>query len=145
MNALRLLVFVLMVMLTGCQVSPKAQADPAEYGLDEVFTLGGGRDAVIRGDGLRLRFTEVLEDSRCPARVECVWTGQARIAVAVQQAGQESTTAEFNTNPAPALNVQTARVGPFAIELQALNPYPQTPEESVALADYEATFSVRQT
>ena len=141
---MRVLVFVLVVMLTGCQTNPTARADPHEYGLNEDFTLGGGHEAVIRGEDLRLRFTEVLEDSRCPALVECFWTGQARIAVAVQLAGQQSTTAEFNTNPAPALSVQTARVGPYAIELQALDPYPQTPEESIALADYEATFLVRK-
>jgi hypothetical protein len=34
-------------------------------------------------NGLRFRPIEVLEDSRCPARVQCVWAGQVRLMVAV--------------------------------------------------------------
>ena len=63
----------------------QADAAPAEYRLNEAFALGGGQQASITGEDLSLRFTDVLEDSRCPTRVDCVWlTGQARIAVLVQ-------------------------------------------------------------
>jgi hypothetical protein len=141
-NALRLLVLVTIVVLSACQGSPRASADSDEYDLGQVFTLGGGDEAVIRGTDLGLRFTEVREDSRCPKLVECFWTGQARIAVLVQQSAGDPTTVEFNTNPAPGQNVQTARVGRYAIRLQSLDPYPQTPEESTALGDYRATFTV---
>jgi hypothetical protein len=34
-------------------------------------------------NGLRFRPLEVLEDSRCPARVQCVWAGQVRLLVAI--------------------------------------------------------------
>lgn len=34
-------------------------------------------------NGLRFRPLELLEDSRCPARVQCVWAGQVRVLVAV--------------------------------------------------------------
>jgi hypothetical protein len=141
-NALRLLVLVTMVVLSACQGSPRASADSDEYDLGQVFTLGGGDEAVIRGADLRLRFTEVREDSRCPKFVECFWTGQARIAVLVQRSTDDPTTLEFNTNPAPGQNTQTARVGRYAIRLQSLDPYPRRPEESTALDDYRATFTV---
>jgi hypothetical protein len=143
-NALRLLVLVSALALTGCQFSRTATADPVEYELGQSFSLGGGDEAVIRGEQLRLRFTDVLEDSRCPSQVECVWTGQARIAVLVEQPGREPSTREFNTNPAPGQNAQTARVGAYTIALTALDPYPQTPEQSIGLEDYRATLSVRK-
>jgi hypothetical protein len=143
-NALRLLVLVSALALTACQVSRTAAADPVEYELDQAFSLSGGQEAAIRGEHLRLRFADVLEDSRCPSQVECVWTGQARIAVLVEQSEREPSTVEFNTNPAPGQNAQTARVGPFTIALAGLDPYPQTPEQSIDLADYRATFSVRR-
>jgi hypothetical protein len=143
-NAFRLLMALTVMALAGCQVSQRAEADPVEYDLNQVFTMGGGHEAVIRGEDFRLRFTEVLEDSRCPKLVACFWTGQARIAVLVLRAGREPTTAEFNTNPAPGQNVQTAQVGEYAIGLQSLDPYPRTPEESTPLGDYRATFSVRK-
>ena len=144
-NALRLLVLMSVLALTGCQAIQQARADPVEYDVGEFFSLGGGREALIRGADLRLRFTDVLEDSRCPTLVECVWTGQARIAILVQQGGHAPATTEFNTNPAPGQNVQTVSVGRFSIDLQALDPYPETPEESIALEDYRATFLVRRT
>jgi hypothetical protein len=143
-NALRLLLLVSALALTGCQVSRTAAADPVEYDLGQTFSLSGGQEAVIRSEHLRLRFTDVPEDSRCPSQVECVWTGEARITVLVEQAGREPTTAEFNTNPAPGQNAQTAQVGRYTIALTALDPYPQTPEQSIDLADYRATLSVRR-
>ncbi len=44
-------------------------------------TAGLGQDGEV--NGLRFRPIEVLEDSRCPARVQCVWAGQVRVLVAV--------------------------------------------------------------
>lgn len=145
MNPLRLLVAVVAVPLIGCQASPQADADPMEFDLNEDFSLPGGREAVIRGEDLRLRFTQVLEDSRCPSEVECFWTGQARVAVLVEPAGHAATTVEFNTNPAPGQNVQTALVAPYTIGLQALEPYPRTIDEPIPLDDYRVTLSVRRT
>jgi hypothetical protein len=139
-----LLALVLGIALVGCQLSQNADADPVEFSLDKEFSLGGGQEATISGENLRLRFTEVLEDSRCPTQVECFWTGQARIAVLVQPDGRDATTVEFNTNPAPGQNVQTVQVGEYTIALQSLDPYPQTPDESIGLEQYRATLSVRK-
>ena len=126
--------------LVGCHTR-QADAAPAEYNLDEVFTLGGGQQASIRGENLSLRFTDVLEDSRCPTAVDCVWTGQARIAVEVQPQGSAPTATEFNTNAAPGQNLQTTTVGAYTIELQSLDPYPET-TEPIAFEDYLATLLV---
>jgi hypothetical protein len=129
------------VSLVGCQLNQKADADPASYTVNEAFGLGGGREAVIQGENLRLRFDDVLEDSRCPKGVECFWTGQARIAIRVLQAG-DSTTLEFNTNPAPGQNRQSIPMGEYTIQLWSLDPYPQTPDDSPALEDYRASLVV---
>lgn len=129
--------------LTGCQLNDEARADTVEARLGEAFTLRGAQEAAISGADLRVRFTGVQEDSRCPTQVECFWTGQARITVQVQGAGQ-TTTAEFNTNPAPGQNRQTVDVGDYTITLQSLDPYPQTPDDSIALEDYTATLLVRK-
>src|ERR1700712_3757212 len=107
MKVVLLLAFCAALALASCQV---ARADPSEYGLNEPFALAGGQEAEIRAVGLRLRFTEVLEDSRCPKLVACFWSGQARIAVVVEQSGSLPTTVQFNTNPAPGQNIQTVRV-----------------------------------
>jgi hypothetical protein len=129
--------------LTGCHVDEPARADVPQFNVNEPFTLGGGQDGLLARDSVRLRFTQVLEDSRCPTRVECFWTGQARITVSVQPESSASTTVEFNTNPAPGQTVKIAEAGQYRIELLSLEPYPQTPEEPIAFEDYRASLVVR--
>tara|TARA_B100001146_G_scaffold221995_1_gene233537 strand:- start:28603 stop:28968 length:366 start_codon:yes stop_codon:yes gene_type:complete len=46
-----------------------------------------GETVVVQG--VSLSFVEVLEDSRCPEDVTCVWAGRARIAVRVKAPGRE--------------------------------------------------------
>ncbi len=144
MRAFWFVLAVIALSLSGCQISREANADPLEFTLGEQFTLGGGQEAVSGADDLRVRFTEVLEDSRCPTEVECFWTGQARIALAVDVAGKPSATVDFNTNPAPTENAQSTRVGDYAISLTSLEPYPRTPDDRTAFEDYRATLLVRR-
>jgi hypothetical protein len=129
--------------LISCHVGGPARADVLEFSPNEPFQLGGGQDALIRGEKLRVRFTDVLEDSRCPTQVECFWTGQARIAIEVRPDGSGPTTVQFNTNPAPGQTVKAATVGQYSIELQSLEPYPQTPDDPISFEDYRATLVVR--
>jgi hypothetical protein len=142
-NRLWVLVAVLGLALTGCQLAQPAEADPAEFRLDQEFTLAGGQEAVISGENLRLRFTEVLDDSRCPAQVDCVWTGQARIAIVVRPEGREPTTVEFTTSPALSQNKDTAEVDGYTIWLRSLDPYPQT-TAAIPFEEYRATVTVRK-
>lgn len=128
----------------GCQVSHRADADPVQFALGQDVTLGGGQEAVATGDDLHLRFADVPEDSRCPTQVECFWTGQARVTIDVRAAGSQSSTVEFNTNPAPGQNVQTVTVDGYTVTLTSLDPYPRTPGEPIPFEDYRATLSVRK-
>jgi hypothetical protein len=136
-------VVLLALALVSCGMDDAAHADVPEANLDQPFALAGGQEGLIPSEKLRLRFTEVLEDSRCPSRVQCFWTGQARIALSVQPEKAGSTTVEFNTNPAPGQTVMTADIGPYSIDLRSLDPYPQTPDP-IALEDYRATLVVRK-
>jgi len=138
-----LLIMALLLASVGCQ-SQAAQADPTEAGVEQEFVLHGGQEVTIRGTDLRLRFTDVLEDSRCPTEVECFWTGQARIAVQAELGQGAPTTLEFNTNPAPGQGKLTNDADGYTVELRSLDPYPKTPDDSPALTDYSATLLVRK-
>ena len=144
MTSARLAVAVAVVLLAlpGCQ--SHAQADPVESALDQEFVLHGGQGATIRDADLRLRFTDVLEDSRCPTEVECFWTGQARIAVEAELGPSARTKLEFNTNPAPGQGRLTNDAGDYTVELRSLDPYPKIPDDPPALTDYSATLLVRK-
>jgi hypothetical protein len=138
------LVMVLAMALVGCRLSPEAEADSVGFNLNQAFSLRGGQEAATSDGTLRIRFDDVLEDSRCPTEVECFWTGQARIAILVEPPGRERTMAEFNTNPAPGQNVMKVRVGEYTVQLWSLDPYPRTPDESRPLADYTASLLVQK-
>jgi hypothetical protein len=62
----------------------------------------------------------------------------------VQPEGSDSTNVEFNTNPAPGQTVTVATVGRYSVELQSLDPYPQTPENPIPFEDYRAALVVRK-
>lgn len=130
--------------LLGCHAEERARADAPELDLNEPFTLAGGQEGLIAAEDLRLRFTEVLEDSRCPTQVECFWTGQARIAVTVAPPGGPATNLTFNTNPAPGQTVKVGTAGAYSVELRALDPYPETPDDPIPFEDYRATLVVRK-
>ena len=136
----RPLVVLGVALAVGCSPG-QARPDTAAAQLGHEFVLGGGQDAVVEGTGLRLKFDRVLDDSRCPKRVSCVWTGAARIAVIATPDGQQPTTLEFDTNPAPGQTHMIEKVGGYTVELRSLDPYPETPG-TIPLQDYRATMLV---
>lgn len=76
---------VVMALLAGCAV-PAARADaPVERqrGIVEV-RLGG----TARLGGLTVRPIAVVEDSRCPSDVACIWAGRLRLRAAVSGIGE---------------------------------------------------------
>jgi hypothetical protein len=55
-------------MLAGCVTAPPANPGP---------TAGLGQVAAV--NGLRIRPIQVIEDSRCPEQVRCVWAGRLKV------------------------------------------------------------------
>lgn len=52
----------------------------------------------IKANGLTIEFVELVEDSRCPVDVDCIWAGNAKINVRVSKNGK-SKLIELNTMP----------------------------------------------
>lgn len=72
--------FVMLVLSTIACGGTKAK-------LGQEFSLHIGESASIEGEELRIRFIEVVEDSRCPRGAECVWAGQIKCAVEITHRG----------------------------------------------------------
>jgi hypothetical protein len=75
----------LLVLFALASCAPAPQIDYAHgptAPLNEVATL----------DGLTVRPLAVIEDSRCPASVQCVWAGRVRISAEVSGAGTRELT-----------------------------------------------------
>lgn len=55
---------------------------PAGLDTDAPALLAPGDEVAVEGRAVRLRFAAVVEDSRCPREVTCVWAGRAVVEVA---------------------------------------------------------------
>lgn len=67
-----LAVLALVLLLSGCAGEP----GEIKARLGEEFSLSIGQSASITGEDLIIEFEEVVEDSRCPKNVTCVWAGR---------------------------------------------------------------------
>jgi len=57
--------------------------------LGEEFELAVHQTAQISAEKISVTFQEVLEDSRCPVDVTCIWAGLAEVSLQVAVSGQE--------------------------------------------------------
>lgn len=63
------LVPVAVIALSACATTAEADADGSNVQLGQTAYVGGPR----------VRPVAVLEDSRCPAKAQCVWAGRVRL------------------------------------------------------------------
>jgi len=57
--------------------------------LGEEFELAVHQTAQMTDEKISVTFQEVLEDSRCPVDVTCIWAGLAKVSLRVTVSGQE--------------------------------------------------------
>lgn len=120
--------------LTGC-----APAVIKEFQLDQPFTLSVRQTAQI--GALQIRFLGVPQDSRCPADVECVWAGNAKITLGASLKGNTpETIITINSYTEP----REAIYEGFLIEFIELRPIPRS-NRSINPAEYRVTLIVSRT
>lgn len=92
------------VVLAAC----RSASDPAAHAasLDQDIQLAPGDRAVFAEQKLDVEFVRVVEDSRCPTDVTCVWAGEVKVQLSTRidaakavpheiVAGQQATVGEF--------------------------------------------------
>ena len=104
----------------------------------EKLTLGYGKQKVAGSSGLTVKFVSVVEDSRCPVGVNCIWAGNARITVKVTD-GRSSKLMTMNTGAGP----QGDQMSGWAVRLVALTPEPTDKGKSADIR-YVATFTIER-
>lgn len=89
------------------------------------------------GTAIKIKFLSVIEDSRCPEGVNCIWAGVAKIKIQLRKAGKPAKEFELDTN-------QTDKSITFEgheIKLAALTPHPKS-GSSMKPAAYSATLAI---
>jgi hypothetical protein len=109
--------------------------------MGQEFSLKVGETATLEGEDLKLTFEAVLEDSRCPSKVNCAEIGRAVLSLVGQKGTQNPVDFTLATihSPDP---TDTAVVEGYEVKLIALEPYPELPDEPIPSEAYQATLVV---
>jgi hypothetical protein len=134
---MRSLGVVLALLVLACNSSP---TDPGNLmsARDATIVLQVGKSNQVNTD-LRVTFAQVTEDSRCPASVVCVWTGNGAISLEITTGGVTESV-KLNT-AGGATFPREASVGGYRFTLVELDPQPQT-TDPIPVQQYRATVRV---
>jgi hypothetical protein len=102
-----------------------ACASATEPTVGDEFRLDVGEAVTIPDADLWLHFVDVAEDSRCPLQVQCVWAGDAAIAIEIAPSfpGGDSATDTLHTT----LDPKSVALGGYILQLVQVEPYPDVP------------------
>jgi hypothetical protein len=115
--------------------APATAQTPSDTSATETVLAPGGD--VQLPDGTRLAFTEVVEDSRCPMDVMCIWQGQPVLAFNLQTAKGGSSDFEIAYQGQPA----NKSVEGYVITVTSVQPHPRS-SQSIDPSDYRVTVSI---
>ena len=118
--------------------SPRSKSTPVAR-IGREFQLKAQHEVTLKSEGLRIKFVDVKDDSRCPSDVTCVWAGTAnvRVEVTFRGKGRKSLTLSLMKNSAP------VEYRNYKISMTGLSPYPRS-DRKIAPRDYEATLLVNK-
>ena len=96
-----------------------------------------GHEIRIQNAGIKLKFIDLIEDSRCPTDTQCIWAGNAKIKISLSNAGRLRKIFDLNTGVKP----QTILFAGYEIKIVRLTPAPAS-NIRIRKDGYVATFSV---
>lgn len=128
---------LLALLRLACNSAPTDPGRPLEVRNERVVLSFGS--AVEVNDDLRISFAQLVEDSRCPASVVCVWQGNgaARLDITTRRGAQSVT---LNTAGSSDMPSEATALG-YTFKLVELDPQRQTPDP-VPPQQYRATIRV---
>jgi hypothetical protein len=86
--------------------------------------------------GVRVKFVDLMEDSRCPTDTQCIWAGNAKLKVQLSKNGKTKVV-EMNTGMEP----RAIRFEGYEIKITKLTPQPAS-NIRIRKDGYVASFSV---
>jgi hypothetical protein len=89
------------------------------------------------GTAIKIKFLSVVEDSRCPEGVNCIWAGVAKIKIQLRKTGKPAKEFELNTNQMD----KSITFEGHQIKLVTLTPYPKS-GSAINAAAYSATLTI---
>jgi hypothetical protein len=131
------IVSMLMILAT---VTGQTSSEVLNVSLDQEFTIRIDQVIKINLEKLHIKFTSVLEDSRCPKGEQCMTQGNGKIELELILEEKESSSVSLNTAP----GLSEVDYHGYTVHLISLNPYPVM-NQDVRPEDYEAVLEVTLT
>lgn len=116
--------FILLASLTAAPAKPLRQVGKVQIYHEATLS------------GVRVKFVDLIEDSRCPIDTQCIWAGNAKLKVRLSKNGKTKVV-EMNTGTDP----RTIRFEGYEIKITKLTPQPAS-NIRIRKDGYVATFSV---
>jgi hypothetical protein len=130
--------FILSLFLILAPATAEPQAGRMKtVSLDQEFEIGFGQQVLIEGEGLRITFTRVAEDSRCPRGVNCIWAGNGKVVLKLTKMRRRPALMSLNTTLDPKQDDYRG----YDVKLVSLSPDPQK-DVPIKRSRYAATLVV---
>jgi hypothetical protein len=125
MRIKHLAVFASFLAIAACSSNNSLSTEPVAYSQAEAadsVRVRIGQTIVV--GGVKVRFSAVESDSRCPMDAVCVWQGDA-VAVFVVEQNCDCRSAAFELKLHTTLEPKSGSAYGFRVELLQLAPYPR--------------------
>jgi len=116
---MRTILLLLAVALAGCGSAATEPESGSFVMKNGDLVIGLGESTTVAG--LTITFRDVLEDSRCPRDVVCIWEGNARVQLDLSRSGGPEASILLNTT-----QPRVVVFGAQRVELADVTPYPDT-------------------
>jgi len=126
----RLAALFMCLALAGCGAAPAREPPTVDLGAE--VTLAPGEGVAVNNARLKVRFVGVIEDTRCPRDVNCIWAGEVRVQLEIYAISQSR---------AELLEGGSTVVGQNRVTLVRVEPQPVSTAKIVA-QDYRATLKI---
>lgn len=138
----RLVPLALLIATAACTAGTNVGAPDlsnALRGLPTEVVLGFGEEIQVDGGVLRLSFAEVLEDSRCPTDVTCVWEGNGKVRIGIAMGMGPTHPLDLNSTVDP----RSADRNGVRVTLLEITPAPIS-TQPIPLEDYAVRLLVEE-
>jgi len=128
----RLAAILTCLTLAGCSAASTQETQAVNLGIN--VTLAPGAAISSKTADVTVRFVAVTEDSRCPSDVTCVWAGEVKVRLEIQEASKVA-------SPVEILEGSSTVAGVYRVTLVRVEPQPVSTAK-IAPQDYRATLKI---
>ena len=128
-----LVVLLVLSVVSGCSQSGQVTIDPGQE-----VSIAIGQTVSISSEPVKIKFAEVINDSRCANGVECIWQGEVSCRLEITYRNTSYT--KIITQPGLTADPSSADFNDYVLKFK-VQPYPKA-GKSIKSGDYRLHLTV---